>query len=151
MCIICTGSFSHVVIHTFRSFGHFKSVGKGQLVSTCVLCNACTRMYVWCSHSFLLLLWYRSSMLLEMSRALELPLALSSSTHLPCAHIAPLLKGDHKLGTSSYKPLLSRSKSDEYNKCIAVVILYKVALFVGVSTPTHLYMIINILYMNAWK
>ena len=44
-------------------------------------------------------------MLLGMSRALELPLALSSSTHLPCAHVAPLLKSDHKLGTSSYKPL----------------------------------------------
>ena len=68
-------------------------------------------------------------MLLGMSRALELPLALSSSTHLSCAHVAPLLKGDHKLGTSSYKPLLSRPTSREYY-CTVIVI---VALFVGVS------------------
>ena len=64
-------------------------------------------------------------MLLGVSCALELPLALSSSTHLSCAHVAPLLKGDHKLGTSSYKPLLSRPTSREYY-CIVVM-------FVGVS------------------
>ena len=61
-----------------------------------------------------------------MSRALELPLALSSSTHLPCAHVAPLLKGDHKLGTS-FKPLLSRPTSREHD-CTVIVI---VALFVS--------------------
>ena len=68
-------------------------------------------------------------MVLRMSRALELPLALSSSTHLLCAHVAPVLKGDHKLGTSSYKLLLSRPKSHilyvllTYIVCTIIVIM----------------------------